>query len=150
MNLEELKEDGARITVDSCREYIWHLSFEEKAVRFRNASAAQSHSLSSRFTDCGGSFHVLTMQSWAVVDSAVKALQFYAVKQALRNDRATVNVRKDPGVATVLTQLRKDVASRFMRCVPLPVVYMPYVFTRGKQPMTPCGGLSRCKQLNPV
>lgn len=42
MKLDELKEDGARITVENAREYIWHLAFEEKAVRFRIASAAHS------------------------------------------------------------------------------------------------------------
>lgn len=52
----------------------------------------------------------------------MKALQFYALKQALRNNRATIDVRKDPGVATVLKQLRKDVASRFLRCGSLVIV----------------------------
>lgn len=58
-------------------------------------------------------------QTWGIVDAAVKALQFYAKKQALFNDRLPVEIRKDPAIATLLKTLRKQKASMFLRCVPV-------------------------------
>ena len=55
-------------------------------------------------------------QSWAVVDATVKALQYYSSRQALRNGRDDIDVRKDPAITGFLRNLRSDVASRFLRC----------------------------------